>query len=308
MGINWIPITGKWAISPDSVVYKGPIDPASPYGIVLSNQAFRDGHASVDMTFSSWNADSAARLLLGYDAKTEEYISVGLGGYGRAFVIDRFLSSHGWRAEKHVGDWTTLVADNKYHLDVLITGQSIVLNVDGIRVIDHQLGQPLNGAQVGLFMFGSNEVSFEGFRAIPGLPSGFVIMEFSGPYDPLYREVLLVVAEQEGVSLGRADEIEGPGVVLQDIVKGVAESTVVVAEITPPNRNVFYELGYAHALHKPVILLAKRGEALPFDVAGYRCIFYDDSISGKSGVEKEFRRHLKAILGKSILEERVNNH
>jgi nucleoside 2-deoxyribosyltransferase len=49
-------------------------------------------------------------------------------------------------------------------------------------------------------------------------------------------------------------------------------STVVVAEITPVNANVFYELGYAHALGKQTILLAERGRTLPFDVSGYRCI------------------------------------
>jgi nucleoside 2-deoxyribosyltransferase len=56
---------------------------------------------------------------------------------------------------------------------------------------------------------------------------------------------------------------------------------VVIAEITVPNQNVFYELGYAHALNKPTILLAEKGRELPFDVHGYRCLFYENSIGGK---------------------------
>jgi nucleoside 2-deoxyribosyltransferase len=47
-------------------------------------------------------------------------------------------------------------------------------------------------------------------------------------------------------------------VILQDIRRGIVESDVIVAEITPVNANVFYELGCAHALDTPTILLANR--------------------------------------------------
>ena len=72
---------------------------------------------------------------------------------------------------------------------------------------------------------------------------------------------------------------------LEDIIEGLVESEVIVAEITPANPNVFYELGYAHALGKPTILLAERGRELPFDIRGYRCIFYDNTIGGKKEIE-----------------------
>ena len=62
------------------------------------------------------------------------------------------------------------------------------------------------------------------------------------------------------------------------------------------NANVFYELGYAHALGKQTILLAERGRELPFDVSGYRCIFYDNTIGGKAVVQDSLTRHLTNIL------------
>ena len=164
-------------------------------------------------------------------------------------------------------------------------------------MIDLRLDEPLTGSQIGLFVWGHNSVEFEDFAFATSRPQGFVVMDFSGQFDALYREVLLPVAEQAGLELRRADETKGPGFIIQDIVKDIAQATVIVAEITPPNPNVFYELGYAHALNKPTILLAKRTEKLPFDVAGYRCIFYDDTIAGKSSVEKEFHQHLEMILG-----------
>src|SRR5262245_42532529 len=93
-----------------------------------------------------------------------------------------------------------------------------------------------------------------------------------------------------------ATRSDKPGIILEDIRRGLVESEVIVAEITPVNANVFYELGYAHALGKPTILLADRSSAtLPFDVSGYRCIFYDNTIHGKRAVEDDLRRHLLNI-------------
>jgi hypothetical protein len=82
----------------------------------------------------------------------------------------------------------------------------------------------------------------------------------------------------------------------QDIVRGIQEARVVIAEITPANKNVFCEVGYAHALKVPTILLAVKGTELPFDIRGYRCILYENTIAGKRVVEEELGRHLDAIL------------
>ena len=121
-------------------------------------------------------------------------------------------------------------------------------------------------------------------------------MQFTSPFDELYEEVIQPVCADLGINSYRASDIYRPGVVLQDIIQGLAESNVIIAEITPANPNVFYELGYSHALHKPVILLAERDTPLPFDVGGYRVIFYENAIRGKSSLESELRRHLSNIF------------
>jgi hypothetical protein len=63
-----------------------------------------------------------------------------------------------------------------------------------------------------------------------------------------------------------------------------------------PEPKLFYELGYAHALDKPTILLAQRDAELPFDIRSYRVIFYENSIGGKALVEESLPRHLSSIL------------
>ncbi len=99
-----------------------------------------------------------------------------------------------------------------------------------------------------------------------------------------------------GFEVTRIDEVNRPGIIFQDIQKKIEDAKVVIAEITAPNQNVYYEVGYAHALNKPTILLAQRGRELPFDIRSYRVIFYDDSIGGKPLVERTLREHLDSIL------------
>ena len=71
---------------------------------------------------------------------------------------------------------------------------------------------------------------------------------------------------------------------------------MVIADITPNNPNVFYEVGFAHGIEKPTILLSDRSrEKLPFDISGFRLLFYDNTIGGKSVVEASLRKHLEAI-------------
>lgn len=120
-------------------------------------------------------------------------------------------------------------------------------------------------------------------------------MKFAETYDNLYREVIRPVCEKSGFQVHRADDVFRPGIILQDIVNSLLDSDLVIAEVTPPNPNVSYELGYAHALEKPTVLLARRGGELPFDISGYRVIFYDDTIGGKSQVETTLDKHLANI-------------
>lgn len=108
--------------------------------------------------------------------------------------------------------------------------------------------------------------------------------------------MILPTAKALDLKVIRIDEIAGPGIIFEDIKRQIAEAKIVVAEITAPNQNVFYELGYAHALNKPTILLAQRGKELPFDIRSYRVIFYDDSIGGKPALERDLKKHLEAIL------------
>lgn len=66
----------------------------------------------------------------------------------------------------------------------------------------------------------------------------------------------------------RADDLEHNGEIIEEIKKAIAEYDVIVADTTGANPNVCYEVGYAHALQRPTVLICRDSERLPFDLKG----------------------------------------
>ena len=85
--------------------------------------------------------------------------------------------------------------------------------------------------------------------------------------------------------------------ILNDIWSNITEASVVIEEVSEPNPNVYYEIGVAHALQKPTVLLANRTTKLPFDLGPHRCIFYDNTIPGRARLLDGLRGSLTSLLG-----------
>jgi hypothetical protein len=115
----------------------------------------------------------------------------------------------------------------------------------------------------------------------------------------------------------RADaDIFGTGKIIDQIWRGITSAKILVAELTDRNPNVFYELGLAHALNKPVVLVCSRSseQDVPFDLQHIRVIYYDmtDPFWGNKLIEKIAENILSAIknpeeaLFKAALESKRN--
>ena len=106
-------------------------------------------------------------------------------------------------------------------------------------------------------------------------PSAFVIMPFTAELDPVYEFVIKPALDDAGFkAVLRADESANQQLIMRDVIVSIDEAQLIIADLTGGNPNVFYELGVAHALNRPVILMTQSIEELPFDLASYRVIQY----------------------------------
>lgn len=123
-------------------------------------------------------------------------------------------------------------------------------------------------------------------------PDIFVIMPFSPELDDVYHLGIREVVESLNYSCKRVDEMEFTGDILDEIYNSIINSKIIVAEVSNPNPNVYYEVGYAHALNKPVILITKEVSSTPFDLKMYNHIVYDNIVN----LRKNLKRRLEVIL------------
>lgn len=110
-------------------------------------------------------------------------------------------------------------------------------------------------------------------------PFVFVLMPFAGEFDDVYKLGIRPACEEVGAYAERVDEQLFVGSITQRIYNQISKADVVVADMTGRNPNVFYEVGYAHALGKPVVLLSRAADDIPFDLKDYPHIIYGGSIA-----------------------------
>ncbi|MDT0390620.1 hypothetical protein [Streptomyces dubilierae] len=112
-------------------------------------------------------------------------------------------------------------------------------------------------------------------------PGGFcfVLMPFSPPRrTEIYEDYIAApLLEQCGISCRRADDIYASSRIMEDVWDSIHSADFIVADLSGRNANVFYELGLAHAVGTPVILVAESSKDIPFDLKGVRTIIYGDS-------------------------------
>lgn len=126
----------------------------------------------------------------------------------------------------------------------------------------------------------------------------FVMQPFASPLGDYYEKIYKPAILKAGLQPVRADaEIFGTGKIMDQVWNGINTAKVLVAELTSRNPNVFYELGLAHALKKPVVLVSSNEDDVPFDLQHIRVIYYDmsDPFWGEKLKDKVAENILSAI-------------
>jgi len=124
----------------------------------------------------------------------------------------------------------------------------------------------------------------------------FVLMPFKERLKEIYTEVYKPVCSENGIDCWRVDEIARPGSITRDIVEGILDADIIIADLTTKNQNVFYELGIAHSTSNKTIMTAQSKEDVPFDIAAYRVIFYEHTLKGCKNLSKALDLAIKELL------------
>ena len=125
-------------------------------------------------------------------------------------------------------------------------------------------------------------------------PFVFTLMPFDPEFEYTYRLGIAPACELAGGYCERVDEQIFQESILQRIYNQIAKADLIVADMSGRNPNVFYEVGYAHALGKRVILLTRSADDIPFDLKHYPHIVYSGQITAlKSELERRVRWFLE---------------
>ena len=119
-------------------------------------------------------------------------------------------------------------------------------------------------------------------------------MPFSKAFDDAYELAIRPACESAGAYAERVDQQIFAGSIMERVYNQIAKADLVVADMSERNPNVFYEVGYAHALGKTTILVTKTEDDIPFDLRQYPHIIYGGSLSRlKTELERRMRWHIE---------------
>jgi hypothetical protein len=127
----------------------------------------------------------------------------------------------------------------------------------------------------------------------------FMVMPFSDDVaNNNYLHSIKPVCDKFNLEVRRADEIFSTSPIYEDIVKEIQEASIIIVDITNKNPNVFYELGMAHTLkqNRTIMVTQDSFKEMPFDIAHFRIIPYENTIVGKVNFEKQLQSTLKNLL------------
>jgi len=103
-------------------------------------------------------------------------------------------------------------------------------------------------------------------------------MPFDHHFDDIYQFGIKGAAEEAGTYAERVDEQIFAEGILDRVFNQINKADVVVADMTGRNVNVYYEVGYAHALNKRVLLATQNADDIPFDLKHQPHTVYGGSI------------------------------
>lgn len=128
--------------------------------------------------------------------------------------------------------------------------------------------------------------------------TAFVIMSIdkSNPQSEDAFSAIKEVCKNFSIKAVRADEIEHSDKITDIILESIKRSEFLIADVSGERPNVYYEIGYAHAIGKRPIIYRRAGTKIHFDLANYNIPEY----GGVYELKDKLTKRLTEITGKTI--------
>lgn len=135
-----------------------------------------------------------------------------------------------------------------------------------------------------------------GLRPVLGVKTDIVavMMPFSRSFNEVYEYIKQSVTSL-GLRCRRADDIWNNESIVQDVVDLIVSAKAVIADCTGRNANVFYEMGIAHTVGRPVVPIVQDRGDIPFDIRHLRHIRYLANREGLAKLSAEINDRLRNL-------------
>ncbi|HDB2436699.1 TPA: hypothetical protein O6H74_001328 [Staphylococcus aureus] len=126
--------------------------------------------------------------------------------------------------------------------------------------------------------------------------------------DFLLQSIIKPALESD-FEIQRSDLISSTNKITDEIIGGLTNSELVIVDLSTHNPNVFYELGYRHALERPTITMINKDENIPFDVSTYRTIYYSELYADVVNAKDQLKETIKTFTDNDFnFENPVNKY
>ncbi len=123
----------------------------------------------------------------------------------------------------------------------------------------------------------------------------FTVMSFALEFRGVFASYSTVCTEC-GFKAIRTDEAEANERIVPRIIEGTRASAFVIADVSELSANVYYEIGFAQGLGKQVIVTARNGTTLPFDISDMPVIFWNDH----ENLKEQLRKRINSIAARLV--------
>lgn len=127
--------------------------------------------------------------------------------------------------------------------------------------------------------------------------SVLVVMSYAD--DPHLKDAYATfrrVSKELGYICERVSEKNAGTRILPEILERIRRAAFVIVDLTDLRPNVFYELGYADGLGAKVIVTARAGTVLPFDVKDIPTIFWES----QEDLGTDLQDRIKAVVNSAV--------